>query len=309
MSDIDSFPLENVVVQPKATQSFFDPSVEYTARQLLGSYFGPRGLMSQPIPVPIRQTAGLGPLEIQARNMAGGLGGFAPQLNMAQQYYMQSGMGYNPWSAQSFMNPYMQNVYQPQMQEIGRIGEEQKRTARAKQVEAGAFGGSRGAVQEAEIDRSTMDRQAQLGGDLLYKGYGDAMTQSMSAFEDMQRRRAAAGQGISGLGQQGFDMLTGQIGTLGNLGQSGRGIQDTAFGSQYDAATQMADEPWMRFNRAQTMLGGLGKFLPTYATGYGTGMQRQQNFEEQDRTSDWAQKADDLGRILDFLYGEDEETA
>ena len=76
---------------------------------------------------------------------------------------------------------------------------------------------------------------------------------------------------------------------------------------QYDAATQMADEPWMRFNRAQTMLGGLGKFLPTYATGYGTGMQRQQNFEEQDRTSDWAQKADDLGRILDFLYGEDEE--
>ena len=70
MSDIDSFPLENVVVQPKATQSFFDPSVEYTARQLLGSYFGPRGLMSQPIPVPIRQTAGLGPLEIQARNMA-----------------------------------------------------------------------------------------------------------------------------------------------------------------------------------------------------------------------------------------------
>ena len=273
-SDTDIIDTTQPYVLPFSEKTFADPATEYSARQLLSAYFGgpgQPGLLSQPIPVPLQQTAGLGPLEILARNMAGGLGGFGPQLNMAQQYYAQSGMGYNPWSAQSFMNPYMQNVYQPQMDEISRLGEEQKRGARARQVQSGAFGGSRGAVQEAEIDRSVLDKQAQLGGDLLYKGYGDAMTQSMSAFEDMQRRRAAAGQGISGLGQQGFDMLSGQIGMLGNLGQSGRGIQDSAFANQYKAATQLADEPYMRLSRGQQMLGGLAPFLPSYQSGFKSG--------------------------------------
>ena len=301
----ETFPESQLVIQPSAQTTSFDPSLEMTARQLLGSYFGPGGLMSQPIPIPVQQTAGLGPLEITARNMAGGLGGFAPQLNMAQQYYMQSGMGYNPWSAQSFMNPYMQNVYQPQMDEIGRIGEEQKREARSRQVQAGAFGGSRGAIQEAEIDRSTMDRQAQLGGDLLYKGYGDAMDRSMTGFENMQGRRAAAARGISGLGQQGFDMLTSQIGTLGNLGRTGRGIQDTAFGRQYQAATQMADEPFMRFQRGQQMLGGLGAFLPSYQSGYGTGQQGIRTFEDQSRLDRLRQGASLFRDIFDFGKDQD----
>ena len=270
-------------VLPFSEKTFADPATEYGARQLLSAYFGgpsQPGLLSQPIPVPLQQTAGLSPLEIQARNMAGGLGGFAPQLNMAQQYYMQSGMGYNPYYAQSFMNPYMQNVYQPQMEEISRLGEEQKRGARARQVQSGAFGGSRGAVQEAEIDRSVLDKQAQLGGDLLYRGYGDAMDRSMTGFENMQGRRAGAAAGISGLGQQGFDMLSGQVGMLGNLGQAGRGIQDTAFANQYKAATQLADEPYMRLQRGQQMLGGLSPFLPSYKSGFKGGTGQYEAFQE-----------------------------
>jgi len=259
------------IVQPSADQTYSDPAVERQARQMLGSYFGPSGLMDQPIPIPIQQTAGLSPLEIQARNAAGGLGGFAPQLNQSQQYYEQSAMGYNPQAAQSFMNPYMDSVYQPQMQEIQRLGESQKRDARAQQVQAGAFGGSRGAVQEAEINRSVLDKQAQFGSDLAYKGYGDAMDRSMSGFENMQGRRAGAAQGIAGLGQQGYNMLSGQIGTLSGLGQAGRGIQDTALGNQYTAATQMADEPYMRMQRGQNLLGGLGGLLPRYKSGFGSG--------------------------------------
>ena len=113
-SDTELVDTSQPYVLPKAQRDFTDPAVEYGARQLLGSYFGGEGqpgLISQQIPVPIRQTAGLSPLEIQARNTAGGLGGFAPQLNQAQQYYQQSAMGYNPMMAQSFMNPYMNSVY------------------------------------------------------------------------------------------------------------------------------------------------------------------------------------------------------
>jgi len=270
------------IVQPSAAQTYSDPAVELQARQMLGSYFGPSGLMSQPIPIPIQQTAGLSPLEIQARNTAGGLGGFAPQLNQAQQYYQQSAMGYNPMMAQSFMNPYMNSVYQPQMQEIQRLGEAQKRDARAQQVQSGAFGGSRGAVQEAEIDRSVLDKQAQFGSDLAYKGYGDAMANSMSGFNTMQSNRAGAAQGIAGLGQQGYNMLTNQIGTLAGLGRTGRGIQDTAFSNQYNAATQMSDEPFRRYQQGTSMLGGLSSFLPNYSSGYNSKQQPVTNYEERD---------------------------
>ena len=274
-SDTELVDQSQPYVIPEAGRTYADPAMEYAARQLVASYFGgpgQPGMLSQPIPVPIQQTAGLSPLEIQARNLAGGLGGFAPQLNQAAQYYQQSAMGYNPMAAQSFMNPYMQNVYQPQMQEISRLGEQQKRDARSRQAQTGAFGGSRGAIQEAEIDRNTMQQQAQASGDLLYRGYGDSMDRSMGAFQDMQGRRAGAAAGMAGLGQQGYDMLSGQIGMLGGLGQMGRGIQDAAFANQYTAATQMADEPYMRMQRAMALMQGLSPFFPAYTSGFGGGM-------------------------------------
>jgi len=129
--------------------------------------------------------------------------------------------------------------------------------------------------------------------------YGQAQQMGMGSYEDQMRRMqgAASGMGsqtqqqygtalnaygasgsaqrggaagIAGLGQQGYNMLTGQIGTMAGLGQTGRGIQDRAYGNQYTAATQMADEPYMRLQRGQQMLGGLAGYLPTYSSGYGT---------------------------------------
>ena len=279
-SDTELVDQSQPYIEPTAQTKSSDPAVENAARQMMGSYFGPNGMMSQQIPVPMRQVAGLSGMEQGARNMAGGLGGFAPQLNQAQQYYQQSAMGYNPQMAQSFMNPYQNAVIDPQMQAIQRQGDTQRRDARAQQVKSGAFGGSRGAVQEAEIRRGVGDRQAQVGSDLAYKGYNDAMANSMSGFNTMQSNRVGAAQGIAGLGQQGFNMLNDQIGTMNRLGGQGRDIQDRALGYQYDAATQMADEPYMRFQRGQQMLGGLSKFLPQYTSGYNTGQISNPAFEE-----------------------------
>ena len=302
-SDTELVDQSQPYVIPEAGRTYADPAMEYAARQLLASYFGgpgQPGMLSQPIPVPIQQTAGLSPLEIQARNLAGGLGGFAPQLNQAAQYYQQSAMGYNPMAAQSFMNPYMQNVYQPQMEEISRIGEQQKRDARSRQAQTGAFGGSRGGLQEAEIDRNTMQRQAEASGDLLYRGYGDAMDRSMGAFENMQNRMAGAASGIAGLGRQGYDMLTGQIDTFDRLGQTGRDIRDRAFGYQYDAARQMADDPYKRYMQGLDLLGGYGQFLPTYASGYGTSGLQTPGFEDQSGLDKFREN---VGSAVDIVGG------
>ena len=65
-------------------------------------------------------------------------------------------------------------------------------------------------------------------------------------------------------------MLSSQIGLLSGLGQTGRGIQDRGFGSQYDAALEMANEPYLRFQRGIASLGALAPFLPSYSSGFGT---------------------------------------
>jgi hypothetical protein len=68
-------------------------------------------------------------------------------------------------------------------------------------------------------------------------------------------------------------MLGKQISTLGQLGTQGRGIQQAGLDAQYRAATQMADEPYMRLQRGFQVLGQGAPFLPQNVTGFGTGQQ------------------------------------
>ena len=153
--------------------------------------------------------------------------------------------------------------------------------------------------------------------------YGQAQQMGMGSYEDQMRRmqgaasgmgsqtqqqygtalnaygasggaQRAGASGIAGLGQQGYNMLTGQIGTMAGLGQTGRGIQDRAYGNQYTAATQMADEPYMRLQRGQQMLGGLAGYLPQYSSGYqGAGGQ----LTGVQQPSDWAKAGQVVGGI------------
>ena len=83
-------PQSTPYLAPGYSRSFQDPAVELASRRMLESYFGPEGLISQQIPVPIQQVAGLSPQEIQARNLAQGLGGFGSQLAEAAFYKQKS---------------------------------------------------------------------------------------------------------------------------------------------------------------------------------------------------------------------------
>ena len=129
----------------------------------------------------------------------------------------------------------------------------------AQQLGSGIFGDQMSRMQGAAggLDRSTRG------------AFGDAL----SAFQARQQGARAGAQGIAGLGQQGFDMLTGQIGTLGGLGATGRAIQQRGLDAQYTAATQMADEPFMRLQRGFQVLGQGAQFMPGYTTGFGSAQQ------------------------------------
>ena len=99
---------------PSFEQKSRAPWIEAIARNLGTSYFGSPtqgGMMSQPIPIPIQQVAGLSPMEIQARNLAGGLGGFGGQLNEAQRMYRQGSRQFNPNEARPYMDQGARNLF------------------------------------------------------------------------------------------------------------------------------------------------------------------------------------------------------
>ena len=135
-----------------------------------------------------------------------------------------------------------------------------------QQLGSGIFGDQMARMQGAAggLDRTTRG------------AFGDAL----SAFQAGQQGARAGAQGIAGLGQQGFDMLTGQIGTLGGLGAAGRGIQQRGLDAQYKAATQMADEPFMRLQRGFNVLGQGAQFMPGYTTGFGSGQSQVGTYQQ-----------------------------
>ena len=136
-------------------------------------------------------------------------------LQAAQQQLAGASAQFDPSAAQggiaSFMDPYTQQVIDAEQAEIARLGEKQKTDARAKQIQAGAFGGSRGAIQEAEIGRNVLEQQARTGAQLRSQGYQQAAQQAQQAFEQSKGRQLQ-GAGMSG-------QLAGQGAQLGMSAQ------------------------------------------------------------------------------------------
>ncbi len=76
-------------LDPTTVVEYDQPYAEAMRRGFLESAFG---LAKTPTPVPVQQVAGLDPYEMQARALAGGLGGFTPYIQQGGQM-MQEGLG------------------------------------------------------------------------------------------------------------------------------------------------------------------------------------------------------------------------
>lgn len=179
--------------------------------------------------------AGFTPMQEQAQKAAGAMQ-VAPQVGAATgiagagaiqalgagQRSMAAGdiyqqMATDPGSMQAYMSPYMQNVVGIQQREAQRQADIARTGRGAQAVRAGAFGGSRQAIMEAEAQRNL----AQQLGDIQARG-------SQAAFEQArQAQQFGAELGLRGLGQAGQ-----MAGTLGQLGQTLGGLGQTQFAQQ-----------------------------------------------------------------------------
>ena len=145
----------------------------------------------------------------------------------------QTGGMYDPSAAQPFMNQFEDAAVQQALQDIARQGQIAGTGLRAQAVGSGAFGGSRQAVAEQELQRNVLGEQGRTAANMRQAGFESAAARSQAAFEEAMRRQQAAASGIGQLGIQGAQ-------AAGNLGLQGSqmglsGIQ-AGLGAQQQAA-------------------------------------------------------------------------
>ena len=259
LSKTKSAPPAEVITTPQTGYSFVSPYMEDYSRRLLSSYFGApgeyEGLISRPRDIPIEQTAGLTPLQIQARQQAGRLGEYQPYVTEAGRLFgrqeraldeafgylpgardavtgglgalqraEQTSMGttgmYDPSMAQNFYNPYEDQVVQQTLEDIGRQSAQADIGLRDRAVSAGAFGGSRGRITQEELARQTGRGAAEAVSGIRSAGFGQAQQQAQQAFE--QQRGAQQGLATMQAGIGGQQAQLGQA--LGGLGQLSAGL-------------------------------------------------------------------------------------
>ena len=137
---------------------------------------------------------------------------------------------FDPSSISDFYDPYAEQVIAAQQQDVARLGGQQQDQARAQAAAAGAFGGSRAAIQETEIGRNTLGEQSRIGAQLRSQGYQQARSAAQQAFEQQQARQIASAQGIGQLGLQYGQLAQNDVQQLASLGQA-RGALGQGLGS------------------------------------------------------------------------------
>lgn len=170
------------------------------------------------------------PGQTGAASQLAGMAGMG-SMGAGQQYAAQAT---NPYATQAYMSPYIQNALAPQMQEAARQSALQGQQNAAQAVQAGAFGGGRHGIQEAERQRNLGQLQNQI--------YGQGM---QNAFQNAQQ----AQQFGSTLGLQGYGQGLQAAGQLGQLGQQQYGQELGLMGKQMEVGTQQQQYEQARLNQ------------------------------------------------------------
>jgi len=163
--------------------------------------------------------------------------------------------------ASAYMSPYMQSVVDVQQREAGRAADIATQGRNAQATGAGAFGGSRQAIMDAEAGRNL----AMQKGDIQAQGLQSAFGQAQQQFNADQSRNMQAQQlgeqskqYGAGLGMQGLQTALQGAGQLGALGgqKFGQAMDinklQSAYGGQQQALEQRGlDQGYQDFQNQQ----------------------------------------------------------
>ena len=181
---------------------------------------------------------------------------------------------FDPASTQAFMNPYQQQVIDEYTKEMQRQFDISRQGRAAQAIGAGAFGGGREGVLEAEAMTGFQRQLGQGLAGLMSSGYQQAQNAAMQAFENQQRRGQLAAQNLGNIGrlQTGIGQMFGQfapissgvterdVSTLARIGATERGIGQAERTADYQNLLRQYQQPFQALNFQSGILGG----FPTY---------------------------------------------
>jgi hypothetical protein len=178
-------------------------------------------------------------------------------LGAGQQYAQQAT---DPRAMQAYMSPYAQLALEPQMREAGRRSAMEGQQMMGQAARAGAFGGSRFGLMEAERQRNL----GQLQSDIYGKGMQTAFEQARQAQQfgaDLGLRGAGMGLQAAGqlgqLGQTQFGQQKDVIQGLLSAGGQQQGLEQQRLGQAYQDFLNQRQYPYQQLAFMSDMLRGL----------------------------------------------------
>lgn len=165
-------------------------------------------------------------------------------------------------AADQYMNPYIQSVLQPQLEEMARQNAIQQVSDNAAFTKAGAYGGGRQAIMNAERN----DNMARLQNQATQEGYQKAYNTAFDMFTSDQKRLEDSNQfganfGLKELGAE-TDLYNNQL----EAAEMERGITTEGLAADYAQFKEERDYPYKQIQYGMGLLNGLP--LETQNTNY-----------------------------------------
>lgn len=219
----------------------------------------------------------IGRMGLEAQQTGRGITGQSQELAARQ---AAAGQDYarqmtDPYALQQYMNPYQQAVTDTQL-EAARRQADISRTQRSSQAaRAGAFGGARQAIENAEADRALQSQLAaiqaqgsqsaydkavqsmQYGSNLGLQGLSGAQSGLGTALQGGQLGLSGIGQALAG--QQAALQGVGQAGSMYGLGMQGAGVGLQGVNAQLAGTAQGMQGAQVGLQGVDRQLAGTGQ--------------------------------------------------
>ncbi len=226
--------VEQKTILPEQQQKFIDDLLTDT-----------RTVATQPVDFPDIQVAGLTPLQQAAiqRGMAG-VGSFQPLLQAGSDIL---GMGVGalmPGASDAFMNPFVDQVIDQNLRDVQRQGDIARQQIANQAVTAGAFGGSREAIANQELQRNLADTFARQSAGLRAQAFESAQDRAQKASELFTK----AGIATAGLGEAAQAANLRDVQLLSGLGGQEQQQQQAELDALRNTSLQQQFEPYQRLS-------------------------------------------------------------
>jgi hypothetical protein len=282
----DPMTIAAVVGAGAAAKSAFDPETGKQTTQMDPAqqamyedlYRRSQGIAAQPfVPYTGKRVAGFSPDQLRAFQATRGMFEAGQQydpLGTLSQLGQQPTPGLLQADIGAYQSPYQQEVIDLAMQDIQRQSDIARQQAQSRAIGAGAFGGSRSAVLEAEAMRPYAEQQARTAAGLRQAGFEQAQRAAESDIErQMRDRQFQAGIQQNLLGEQ-----YRSLGLLGGIGGQQQLLQQRALDvpyGEFQRALQYPKEQFGLLSQAVTgtpSFGGTAQYQPSTMEGVTTAL-------------------------------------